>query len=51
MLEQPSRMEKRCLGNVKFYDDVSVTHEDTEYMHRHYEMAKDKTSETAAKEM
>lgn len=30
-------MEKRVLGSAKFANDITVTHQDTEYMKRHYE--------------
>eukprot|EP00123_Amoebidium_parasiticum_P003228 comp14519_c0_seq1/m.10718 comp14519_c0_seq1/g.10718 ORF comp14519_c0_seq1/g.10718 comp14519_c0_seq1/m.10718 type:complete len:490 (-) comp14519_c0_seq1:1-1470(-) len=36
VLEKPTWIEKRVLGNVTYYDDVTVTHTDGEYMHRHY---------------
>ena len=31
-------LERRILGNVKFFDDVTVTHTDEEYMHKYYEI-------------
>lgn len=30
-------MEKFVLGNVRYFNDISVTHEDEEYMRKHYE--------------
>jgi hypothetical protein len=42
----------RFTANIpRYYDDVSVTHEDTEYMRRHYEMAPDANSDAARGEM
>ncbi|KAK5163759.1 uncharacterized protein LTR77_010432 [Saxophila tyrrhenica] len=32
-----SGMEKRVLGSAKFANDITVTHQDTDYMKRHYE--------------
>jgi predicted NAD/FAD-binding protein len=37
-----SRMERFVLGNVKYYHDVTVTHTDTNYMKKHYEIDLDK---------
>lgn len=30
-------LEKRVLGNVKYYNDITISHEDADYMKRHYE--------------
>jgi len=30
-------MERKVFGNVRYYDDVSVTHTDLEYVRKHYE--------------
>ena len=30
--------ERRVLGSVRYYDDVTITHCDTEYMQKHYEL-------------
>ncbi|KLO12863.1 FAD/NAD-binding domain-containing protein [Schizopora paradoxa] len=35
---QASWKEKRILGNVKYFNDISVTHHDSEYMKKYYEM-------------
>jgi predicted NAD/FAD-binding protein len=32
-----SGMERRVLGSAKFANDITVTHQDTDYMKRHYE--------------
>ena len=32
-----SRMEKSVLGSVSFYDDITITHNDFDYMEKHYE--------------
>lgn len=39
-LLQPSitGMESRILGSAKFADDITVTHQDVDYMKRHYEI-------------
>jgi len=34
--DSASWMERRLLGNVKYYRDLIVTHEDEEYMRKHY---------------
>lgn len=31
-------MERRVLGNVSYFNDVTITHEDTSYMQKHYEI-------------
>ncbi|XP_005111352.1 uncharacterized protein LOC101864185 isoform X2 [Aplysia californica] len=41
VLKQPSYLEKKALGNVRYYNDVTLTHEDDEYMEKHYELHKD----------
>ena len=38
MMARPSRLERFVLGNVQYYDDITVTHGDLEYMRRHYEI-------------
>lgn len=38
VLEEPSWLERRVLGNVRYFDDVTVTHQDQEYMHQHYDL-------------
>lgn len=38
VLQQPSRRERWCLGNVRYYDDVTVTHEDEAYMQKYYDV-------------
>ena len=35
---QATFIEKKVLGNVKYYNDITVTHEDLNYMHKHYEL-------------
>ena len=41
VLENPSFMERRTLGNVRYFNDYIITHEDEEYMNKHYELHKD----------
>ncbi|XP_045162098.2 uncharacterized protein LOC123526910 [Mercenaria mercenaria] len=41
LLEDPSYMERKTLGNVKYFNDLIITHEDEEYMNDHYELHKD----------
>jgi predicted NAD/FAD-binding protein len=36
-----SFMERLIFRNIKYYDDVSVTHRDEAYMRRHYDVAED----------
>jgi len=36
-----SMMEKKIFKNIVYYDDVSITHSDEEYMKKHYEVAQD----------
>ena len=36
-----SFMERKIFRNIKYYDDVSVTHRDEAYMRRHYDVAED----------
>lgn len=38
MIAEPTRMERFALGNVEFFHDVTVTHSDLDYMHKHYEL-------------
>lgn len=33
-----TRLERRLLGNVRYFNDLIVTHEDEEYMRSHYEL-------------
>ena len=35
-------LERRALGNVRYFNDLIITHEDDEYMERHYELHKDR---------
>ncbi|MBL9026495.1 MAG: FAD-dependent oxidoreductase [Myxococcales bacterium] len=35
-LEAPSRLDRLCLGGVRYFDDLTVTHEDEAYMRGHY---------------
>lgn len=51
LLEQPSRTERWCLGNVKYYDDVTITHQDGEYMKKHYEISEDVAEARRRREM
>lgn len=37
-LAGPTRWEKWTLGNVQYFNDVSVTHTDAAYMHAHYDV-------------
>jgi predicted NAD/FAD-binding protein len=37
LIQNPSWMERIVLGNVEYYDDVTVTHTDNEYMQKYYE--------------
>lgn len=41
-LKDPSFMESQVLGNVQYFNDVTVTHEDEDYMQEHYELHKDR---------
>jgi hypothetical protein len=45
---RPGRLERRLLGNVRFYDDFCVTHEDGDYMARMYGMEPPAPSPAAA---
>ena len=36
VLAQPTLLERWVLGNVQYYDDVTVTHTDEAYMRKHY---------------
>lgn len=35
---QATFMERKVLGNVRYFDDITVTHEDAEYMNKYYEL-------------
>lgn len=37
-LDKPRWIEKWALGNVRYYDDLIITHEDEEYMRSHYHL-------------
>ncbi|KAL5523247.1 hypothetical protein ACEPAF_1514 [Sanghuangporus sanghuang] len=37
--DQASWMEKKVLGNVKYFYDISITHCDREYMEKYYELS------------
>lgn len=41
-LTDPSYMEHNTLGNVRYFNDLIVTHEDEDYMNEHYELHKEK---------
>lgn len=41
VLKKPSYMEKKALGNVRYYNDITVTHEDEDYMNKYYEVHHD----------
>jgi predicted NAD/FAD-binding protein len=41
-LTDPSFMELQTLGNVQYFNDLIITHEDEHYMNSHYELHKDK---------
>ncbi|CAF0803691.1 unnamed protein product [Adineta ricciae] len=36
ILDKPSRLQQTVLGNVQYFDDVTYTHTDLDYMHEHY---------------
>uniref|UniRef100_A0A7S1I1J0 Amine oxidase domain-containing protein n=1 Tax=Eutreptiella gymnastica TaxID=73025 RepID=A0A7S1I1J0_9EUGL len=38
ILTKPSWMEKRVLGNVQYFNDITITHTDLDYMKRHYDI-------------
>lgn len=38
MLEDATYMERTALGNVRYYNDITVTHEDDDYMNKYYEV-------------
>jgi len=40
-LSDPSYMENNTLGNVRYFNDLIVTHEDEDYMNKHYELHKE----------
>ena len=35
---EASYMERKVLGNVKYFDDVTITHEDFDYMNKYYDI-------------
>lgn len=37
-LERPGFWERRVLGNVRYFNDITVTHTDAAYMQRHYDV-------------
>lgn len=39
LIHEPDWAERRFLGNVTYYDDTIVTHEDGEYMREHYDVS------------
>ena len=47
LLERPGFWERRVLGAVRYYDDVTYTHCDEAYMREHYEMRTDAPEEQA----
>lgn len=42
VLENPTFFEEKALGNVRYYNDLILTHEDDDYMEEHYEVNKNK---------
>nr|KAG5692076.1 hypothetical protein BaRGS_021508 [Batillaria attramentaria] len=42
VLKEPTYMERKALGNVRYYNDLIVTHEDDDYMNKYYEVHYDK---------
>ncbi|KAL0491674.1 L-aspartate oxidase [Acrasis kona] len=38
ILDKPSFLERTALGNVEYYNDISITHEDEDYMNRHNDL-------------
>lgn len=38
MLEKPRWIERKALGNVQYFNDLIVTHEDEAYMRSHYHL-------------
>jgi predicted NAD/FAD-binding protein len=36
ILDKPSRIQQAVLGNVRYFDDVTYTHTDLDYMNAHY---------------
>lgn len=42
ILKKPSYLERKALGNVRYYNDVTLSHEDDAYMEKYYELHKDK---------
>lgn len=37
-LATPTWLERKILGNVRYYDDITITHQDVEYMQKHYDI-------------
>jgi len=44
VLENPTYWEEKALRNVRYFSDMIITHEDEEYMKKHYEMKQRKRS-------
>jgi predicted NAD/FAD-binding protein len=42
VLDKPSLLERIALGNVEYYNDVTVTHEDTAYMKSKHDFVQDR---------
>lgn len=38
LIAEPTRWESFVLGNVQYFNDITVTHTDTAYMNKHYDM-------------
>jgi hypothetical protein len=36
IIEKPTRMQQAILGNIRYFDDVTYTHTDLDYMNTHY---------------
>lgn len=36
IIDRPTRIQRAILGNVKYFDDVTYTHTDLDYMNAHY---------------
>ena len=43
-LVNPTWLERRLIGNVKYYDDFAITHEDSSYMKNMYDIKEDNDS-------
>lgn len=41
VLVNPTFMERKALGNVRYFNDLIITHEDEDYMNKYYELHKD----------